>query len=81
MKDLNNIPIGQHLRIQRIDNPLAPPDLCQHLQQLGFLPGEEIVVQRRARPGNDPLIVRVGSCTFAMRKFEAACIQVEVSHG
>jgi ferrous iron transport protein A len=47
-----------------------------HLQQLGFLPGEEVVVQRRAQLGGGSVVVRIGASTFALRHSEAACIFV-----
>jgi ferrous iron transport protein A len=31
----------------------------------------------RAMPGGDPLVVRVGMSTFALRRAEARCIQIE----
>ena len=87
--NLNTSPIGKLLRIGRVDVPNEHPEkagnigkteiseIAVHLQQLGFLPGEQIVVQRRARPGNDPIVVRVGTSTFALRKLEASCVVVE----
>ena len=30
----------------------------------------------RALPGGDPLVVRVGQSTFALRRAEAACVEV-----
>ena len=36
------------------------------------------MVMTRALPGGDPLVVRVGSSTFALRRVEAACVQVAV---
>ncbi len=47
-----------------------------HLQQIGFLPGEEVVVQRRAIFGAGPIVVRIGASTFALRQIEATCIFV-----
>jgi ferrous iron transport protein A len=34
------------------------------------------MVMNRALPGGDPLVVRVGNSTFALRRVEAACIHV-----
>ena len=33
----------------------------------------------RALPGGDPLVVRIGSSTFALRRAEAACVLVETA--
>ena len=46
------------------------------LAEIGFLPGESVRVIARGAPGGDPLVVRIGDSTFALRKAEAACIRV-----
>jgi len=51
-------------------------ECANHLQQIGFLPGEEIVVQCRALFNPGPVVVRIGASTFALRHCEAACIFV-----
>jgi len=56
------------------------PDCARQLGELGFLPGEEIVILRRTMPGSDPLVVRIGVSTFALRKAEAACIDLTADH-
>ncbi len=60
---------------------LPPPTvqdepLVRRLAEIGFLPGEAVRVMARA-PGAEPIAVRVGRSTFAMRRFEAALVQVE----
>lgn len=58
----------------------APPRLAawpQQLEDLGFLPGEQVRVLRRALCGEGPLVVRLGAgTTIALRHAEAACIRV-----
>lgn len=46
------------------------------LQELGFLPGEKIVVHAEAFPGRDPMAIRVGNSIFALRRFEPEKIRV-----
>lgn len=46
------------------------------LMEIGFLPGETVRPLARGSLGGDPLAVRVGRSTFALRKHEAALIQV-----
>ena len=53
----------------------ARGDLAERLAELGFLPGERVRVIARALFG-EPLAVRVGSGTYALRRGEAACIRV-----
>ncbi len=56
---------------------LLDQESARQLQELGFIRGEEVVLLRRTQPGSDPLVVRIGSSTFALRKAEAQCIQIE----
>jgi ferrous iron transport protein A len=53
------------------------PALVLRLIEIGFLPGEPIRVIARGQPGDEPLAVRLGHSTFALRRFEAAFVQVE----
>jgi Fe2+ transport system protein FeoA len=46
------------------------------LLEVGFLPGERVRLTACGLPGRDPLAVRVGQSTFALRRHEAALIQV-----
>ncbi len=48
------------------------------LLEIGFLPGESVRVIAHGYPGHDPLAVRVGHTTFALRSHEAALVQVSV---
>ncbi|MEO7496386.1 MAG: FeoA family protein [Massilia sp.] len=52
-------------------------DVSRRLMELGFVPGETIRMLRRGLPGGDPLAVKVGESTFALRRFEAALISVK----
>ena len=54
----------------------TPQEILRRLADIGFLRGEEVCVIARAQPGGTPLAVRVGSATFALRNFEAACVLV-----
>jgi ferrous iron transport protein A len=55
----------------------AGVDLVRRLMELGFVPGEKIRMLRRAMPGGDPMAVKVGESTFALRRFEAGLISVQ----
>jgi len=46
------------------------------LLEIGFLPGESVRVIGHGVPGHDPLAVRIGHSTFALRSHEAALVQV-----
>ena len=55
-----------------------PADRAGQLADIGFTAGETVTVLARAWPGGDPLVVRVGASRFALRRAEAACVQVRV---
>jgi ferrous iron transport protein A len=50
--------------------------LVMRLIEIGFFPGEAIEVIGEARPGGDPIAVRVGGSCFALRRREAAAVLV-----
>ena len=54
----------------------ATADLGRRLAELGFLPGERLRIVARGLFGREPIAVRIGTGTFALRLFEAACIRV-----
>jgi len=65
---------------------LEPDQLHEHelvlrLIEIGFLPGEKIRVIARGQPGDDPIAVRLGQTTFALRRFEAAFVRVHAPAG
>lgn len=63
--------------IRSVDAPLIAPEWQAWLEEIGFIPGEQVIVMARSLPGGDPLVVRVGGSTFALRVVEAACVHVE----
>ena len=59
-----------------VEAPLDAPEFAQLLAEIGFLPGESVSVMAHGMFGGDPLVVRVGNSTFALRRAEAACVLV-----
>lgn len=51
-------------------------ELMLRLMEIGFLPGERVRIVATGFPGPDPLAVRVGSATFALRRYEASRVLV-----
>ena len=74
---LDQIPNGCLLRVKQVHHQQEFPDLAKQLEAIGFIPGEFVQVMRRSLIGGDPLVVRIGLSTFALRKKEAAIIEVE----
>jgi ferrous iron transport protein A len=54
----------------------APREMGRRLAELGFLPGETVRIVARGLLAREPIAVRVGTGTFALRLFEAACVRV-----
>lgn len=52
------------------------PALLARLRDLGFIPGARCEVMARMWLGGDPLVVRIGGSTFALRRAEAAAVRV-----
>jgi ferrous iron transport protein A len=74
---LRAAPVGTPCVVRAVSAPPSNPDLKSQLEDIGFVPGESVLVTVRGFPGDDPLAVRVGESTFALRAAEAACIEVE----
>jgi len=57
----------------------ASQSLVTRLRDLGFVPGARCEVVARMWLGGDPIAVRIGGSTFALRRAEAAAVRVEIS--
>jgi len=77
---LDRAPTGLPCIVRALAPPSSRPGLKEQLEEIGFLPGEPVMVTARGFPGADPLAVRIGQSTFALRAAEAACIHVEAMH-
>lgn len=59
----------------------AQSTVSRRLLELGFIPGETIEVIGEIWPGGDPMAVRLGNTTFALRRREAGAVLVAVHSG
>lgn len=73
---LDEAAIGDKLLVARVHPSKTSTEWERWLEEIGFLPGERVELMARGFPGGDPLVVRVGQSTFALRRAEAACIEV-----
>ena len=73
---LDQAMIGHALTVQHVEAPLAAPEWARWLEEIGFIAGEQVMLMARGLPGGDPLVVRIGQSTFALRRAEAACVRV-----
>lgn len=46
-------------------------DIGLRLLELGFVEGESVRIMAHGFPGREPIAVRIGNTTFALRRFEA----------
>jgi ferrous iron transport protein A len=80
-------PVSHHLAMlhkgeSAIVTGLMPVDdeedhvIQMRLLELGFAPGEAVRVIAESFPGRDPLAVRIGNTTFALRRREASMIRI-----
>lgn len=75
---LAELPIGVSATVAAISQSTIDLDvaLIQRLVEIGFIPGEKVKVIAHGHPGREPLAVRIGGTTFALRRFEADYIYV-----
>jgi ferrous iron transport protein A len=78
---LDAAPLGHAFVVRQVLPDPRVPERARQLEEIGFYPGEQVMVMTRGIPGGDPLVVRVGQSTFALRGAEAACIQIEGTDG
>ena len=76
---LSTLRTGAEALVTDLLPPRRPSDsaLLLRLMEIGFLPGERVRVIARAQPGGEPIAVRLGNATFALRRFEADLVHVE----
>jgi ferrous iron transport protein A len=78
IKTLAEAAIGERFIVSNIIAPADVPEWRQQLEDIGFIAGEPVTIMARGAFGGDPLVVRIGLSTFALRRAEAACIMLDV---
>lgn len=79
---LDELSTGKPARIAAVDWPALAGDEAKRLQALGFDAGAEIAIAHRGiLLGRDPLAIRIGSMTVAVRRSHAKAIAVETLGG
>jgi ferrous iron transport protein A len=71
---LSQVAVGQTVTICEVrtgTSELEGGDIGLRLLELGFVEGETLRVIAHGYPGGEPLAVRIGNTTFALRRFEA----------
>lgn len=62
--------------VNTVQDMHANDAIARRLRELGFVEGEEVRLVARGPVGGEPLLVQVGFTRFALRKSEAARIQI-----
>lgn len=76
---LSAIAVGQTVVIHQVLSGATQADegdVGLRLLELGFVEGETLRVVAQGFPGHEPIAVRIGSTTFALRRFEADHVMV-----
>ncbi|MEO7253277.1 MAG: FeoA family protein [Casimicrobium sp.] len=73
---LDQAVVGQRYVVTALHAPTDVPEWSHWLEDIGFIAGEMVTVTGRSAIGGDPLVVRVGASTFALKRAEARCIRV-----
>jgi ferrous iron transport protein A len=71
---LSRVRVGQSVTIREVRtgaSELEGGDIGLRLLELGFVEGESLRVIARGFPAGEPIAVRIGNTTFALRRFEA----------
>ena len=75
---LDGLKSGIQARIVAVDWPVLAEDEGKRLRALGLDEGAEVAILHRGVFGTrDPLAIRLGSMTVALRRAHAAAIRVE----
>jgi ferrous iron transport protein A len=80
---LDQLPIQASAVVVDVASGGAPDDLDRllRLTEIGFVPGERVRVVAHGFPGCEPVAVRIGHTTFALRRHEAALVRVMPERG
>ena len=71
---LSQVAVGQTVIIREIRAGVSEReggDIGLRLLELGFVEGESLCVIAHGFAGGEPIAVRIGNTTFALRRFEA----------
>ena len=75
--NLDQVDLGSLYRVSEVNAPKGAPQIKGQLEDIGFLPGEQVTVLRKGLLGKGPYMVRIGASTFALRQSEVRMISVE----
>jgi ferrous iron transport protein A len=79
-KSLDLLKAKQVARVLRVIHSKEDVHMARQLEEIGFIAGEKVQVLNKAFFGGDPMVVRIGASTFALRKAEAKLFDIGSEH-
>ncbi len=76
--DLSQLAKGSSAQVLSVQSRGTDDAIAHRLLDLGFVLGERVKCISLAPFGGDPILVQIGFTRFALRKVEAARVQIEV---
>ncbi len=76
---LNDLPRRNPAIVESVDDLSANDTIARRLRELGFVTGEQVEVVAEGPLGGEPLLVQVGFTRFALRRSEAARVQLRIT--
>jgi ferrous iron transport protein A len=73
---LSELAKGASAVIHEVEDANLNDAIARRLRELGFVRGEQVRVVAHGPIGGDPLLVQIGFTRFALRRAEAARVQV-----
>nr|WP_208392573.1 FeoA family protein [Luteibacter anthropi] len=75
---MSDAPKGAQAVVKSVTDAHPADPIAQRLRDLGFVAGEPVRLVAKGPLGGDPLLIQIGSTRFALRRNEAARVEVSV---
>lgn len=75
---LSELPHRTAATVEVVDDHAPNDAIARRLRELGFVSGERVEVLAAGPVGAEPLLVQIGFTRFALRRTEAARVQVRI---
>lgn len=76
---LSEISPGAPATVIGVSDQQQPDPIADRLRDLGFVPGEPVSLVALGPFGADPVLVQIGFTRFALRRSEAARVEVQLA--
>ncbi|MBB6366085.1 ferrous iron transport protein A [Xanthomonas sp. PPL139] len=73
---LSDMPLRSSALVESVHDRQPNDAIARRLRELGFVAGEQVQMLASGPIGGEPLLVQVGYTRFALRRSEAARVQV-----